>query len=192
MVCKLGPKPYLVNTSTDSDKDIPAGSIIAGFGRGKFKLEQQNQELCDDSCVKFIIDSPQTLVHFNNEVMAVKMVVDQRRKTDPLAKISYHTMEESAGEEQELGAFTIHQDHLVIFQPGAQQLDANDGEHVQDHRKPTQGFAASLIPQQRWSTHATDVIWSVKWAVNGLTPVRPLVLMTVDVTLPPGKALELF
>ena len=37
----------------------------------------------------------------------------------------------------------------------------------------------------------TDVVWQMRWAVNGLTPIRPVVVWAIDYTLESQKCLVL-
>ena len=190
VVCKLGPKPYLVNTHKEQQKELLRGSVVVGFGKGKFKLNEQPEPIVQDGVPRFLLEGSSDMILHNNELTTVKDVMDAKRKTDPLAKVAYHKLVETNGEDHELGAFSLTQEHDVYFHPVGHALDA-DGD-AQDSRKPNQNFAACLIPHKLWETYTTAVEWAAKWAVNGLTPMRPVVVMTRDVELAPGRALELF
>ena len=48
--------------------------------------------------------------------------------------------------------------------------------------KAFQGSAAALVPLTSWKG-PSSLIWSVKWTVNGLMPLRPQVLLLDDLSL---------
>ena len=50
---------------------------------------------------------------------------------------------------------------------------------------------AATFPVSAWDGHYSGLVWSVKWAQNGLSPVRPQVVMLADVTIKPGHSLLL-
>ena len=50
---------------------------------------------------------------------------------------------------------------------------------------------AATVPVSAWDGHYSGLVWSVKWAQNGLSPVRPQVVMLTDVTNKPGHSLLL-
>lgn len=56
----------------------------------------------------------------------------------------------------------------------------------------TQQNAAAGLPLSMWRklSHAS-LVWTVKWATQGLMPVRPVIAVTVDGSLPQGKTLWL-
>ena len=47
------------------------------------------------------------------------------------------------------------------------------------------------LDSKLWKCSWTDIVWSVKWGQNGLTPIRPHVLVTHPVTLAIQKAVLL-
>ena len=89
------------------------------------------------------------------------------------------------GGDQELGAFKLNRFHDVCFLPMEPTADPT-GESI------AQNTVGSLVPRSSWSTPFTSIVWSTKWAINGLTPVRPLVMLTTQLVLPPNKTLQLF
>ena len=53
---------------------------------------------------------------------------------------------------------------------------------------------AGCMKASEWETSASKVIWAVKWsdlAAKGLTPVRPMVVTTRHLMIPPQSAIEL-
>lgn len=78
------------------------------------------------------------------------------------------------------------QDHAVCFkpEPGQAPRAASDSESV----TVAQNCGALVMPLQFWESEISSIIWMVRWTVNGLTPIRPIVVWKVDITLSPGEA----
>ena len=67
----------------------------------------------------------------------------------------------------------------------AQVIDKG-GHTGMDHK-----HAAGSIPAESWDCDFASKVWQVKWVTQGLTPVRPSVVLTTDVGLKPQQALPL-
>lgn len=195
LVCKLGPKPYLHNSS-DAEVTLPKGTFLLGFGKGKFKMAgQHDKEINVDTMPLYHLCTSSDIVSYGKETQMLKCVVDARRKDDPLAKVAYHHMEDIDGEEHELGAFKLTLVNKVYFAAeGVMMPHENGGEEsaVDQKNKLSYSTAGCLVHMKFWKTPATEVIFQTKWAVNGLTPVRPQVVTSVEIVIPPGKCVELF
>ncbi len=56
----------------------------------------------------------------------------------------------------------------------------------------TQGNVGASCPTHAWVTHCSKIIWCVKLHAAGtLMPVRPVIVMTAEASLPSGSALVL-
>ena len=44
-----------------------------------------------------------------------------------------------------------------------------------------------LAPPVCWNSRVTKLGWQFKWSLNGIQPVRAVVIVTQDVTIPSGK-----
>ena len=74
-------------------------------------------------------------------------------------------------------------------QPDAQPEGSGPGER--ESNKITQANVGATLPVECWNTASTAVTWVVKWCINGLTPVRPVVTILSEATLPDGHALDM-
>ena len=81
-----------------------------------------------------------------------------------------------------LGAFGQCQEHSVIFTPQPE----DDGDN-----KISQAQIAKVAPVKHWTSLVTTVGWHVKRTQKGISPIRPIVLVTTDVSLDNGKVLVL-
>ena len=121
-----------------------------------------------------------TAVWHNNKMQTVRDVVLERRKTEPNCKVAYHEMHEA--DDSAPGSFTLEQKYQVYFIP--------DPTTPVEKEQPVQMSAGMLVPKEAWaSSSSCDIVWGTKWAINGLTPVRPLVVMKVDAKILPGRVL---
>ena len=68
----------------------------------------------------------------------------------------------------------------------AAQVTDNGNHTKMDHK-----HAAASVPTATWDSDYSSRVWQVKWVTQGLTPVRPHVILTTATTLQPGKALAL-
>lgn len=130
-------------------------------------------------------------VLFNGHLKTLHEVVQNQIQKVPKAKIAYHRMEDSP-DPKRVGNFKLTRSHQVWFIP--QTSGANVEEPQEDEAQPSsaQGNAAKLVPNHVWKSHATKIIYSVKWGVSGLMPIRPQVVLIRDVDLSPARCCELF
>ena len=76
------------------------------------------------------------------------------------------------------GDFELNLQQKIYFAP-----------HGED--ETNQATAASVIPHCVWAeAEGVDIVWSTKWSINGLTCVRPMVMMTSAISLPPGRTFQ--
>ena len=100
----------------------------------------------------------------------------------------YHDME-STPEDQNPGMFKCIRKNDVYFSP------AKDSQDVQDPAdaaaKTNQVGGAKLVPNSAWQSDLVSIVFSVRWSPNGLMPVRPQIVLMMDVTLPAGHGCKL-
>ena len=115
-------------------------------------------------------------------------MVEAQRAKIPACKIMYHDME-STPEDQNPGMFKCIRKNDVYFSP------AKDSQDVQDPAdaaaKTNQVGGAKLVPNSAWQSDLVSIVFSVRWSPNGLMPVRPQIVLMMDVTLPAGHGCKL-
>ena len=112
-------------------------------------------------------------------------VVANQRAINSEAKIAYHSMFDVASKEKD--AFGIKQDHEIYFIPAF----ASDDPLGRKQHLSQMNLAGKLPANTFESSHCVVATWAVKWAPQGLSPVRPMVLFTQACDLPAGKDLSL-
>ena len=73
------------------------------------------------------------------------------------------------------------QDQQIAFKPD--ELEGQSSAGI------TQNMGALTMPCGHWNTKMTQIVWQARWTVNGLTPIRPVVVWNVDHTLDGKKCL---
>ncbi len=130
---------------------------------------------------------------FGSHLQTVREVVDAQRATVPKPVLAYHKITEDPLPEDP-GNFKIERVNSIYFVPaGKSQAEPNpapEGEEPQGVNV-LQTQLAHLVPARQWASHATSVLYSTKWSASGLMPIRPQVVLTTTVTLPPGACLAL-
>ena len=132
----------------------------------------------------FTIKTCNDFVFTTKMVRVVDLVADQRYN-NPEAKIADHSMFDIASKEKD--AFGITQDHEIYFIPAF----TSDDPSGQKQHLSQMSLAGKLPANTFGSSHCVVATWAVKWAPQGLSPVRPMVLFTQSCDLPAGKALSL-
>lgn len=113
----------------------------------------------------------------------------------------FSPLQEIAGE---IRKFTLERKHNVFFLPAGKSegaasttgdAEAESGENPgtdlasNSSDKLTQMVGACAVPVKLWDSHATKVLWLVRWTKSGLMPIRPAVYFVKTATVPEGKAL---
>ena len=73
------------------------------------------------------------------------------------------------------------EEHRVVFRPDKGQTTG----------KITQTNAGLLTGMNKWESCVTRTVWVTSHSINGLGPVRPVVVFTTAFQLPAMKCLEL-
>ena len=150
------------------------------LGKEKFKVDASE----DRSKIHvFELQDLQAGIYVHNKVQTLLEAVNGRHGQEPTCNIAYHDMQADDGNEP--GAFSLIFKHRVFFVPSA----VADGPNEDD--KINQMSVAGGFPVDRWSSELVSVLWATKWAVNGLTPVRPLVILNSEVSLGADRAVRL-
>ena len=170
----VGNKVYVANTG-DKDVTIKVGTLLCGYGKGRF-ARNKNGSFNPDCHHMYNIKTCDDFV-FTSKMTTVKEVVAEQRSNNLEAKIAYHSMFDLASKDKD--AFGVKQDHEIFFIP-------------QKNQPITQGTLAGKLPANTFeSSHCVVATWWVKWAPLGLMPGRPLVLFKQSCDLPAGKAVSL-
>ncbi len=150
---KTGNRPYLVNKS-EAGQNLAAGTVLAAFGRGRFKKHQANPpagEVEDPRKeIKYCIDGPDDLVLHNGNLTTVGDLVEARRKTGttPVVKINYHEMIDKPVDGKP-GNFELKQVHDLRFVPAPATTVENNGN---TENTASQMNMASLLPVEAWNS----------------------------------------
>ena len=62
---------------------------------------------------------------------------------------------------------------------------------LEEKENVNQMNAGSLLPPREWCSDNTSLVWMVRATVNGFQAVRPVIVFTAEIDIPPKKAFVL-
>ena len=181
LVVRQGQKAYAVNTS-GADVKLNSGTILAGYGKGAFRFIEEG-EPPSKAELEYTLNATQNVV-FNSKIVPLKDVVNKQRLKVPTASINYFSLKEDP-QPEDPGNWTVQVQQRLCFTPALIQK-----EESSEILQLKQVHAAAVLPANCWAGVA-EVMFVVRWANNGLMPVRPQVMLVQDVVIPAGQALAL-
>lgn len=115
------------------------------------------------------------------------------RQKVPTVKVAYHSMTESP-KEGKPGNFSLKRTNSIWYSPqSGTNVTTEEGKEEESQPSTGQQSAAKLVPNMIWTGLSTQIIFSVKYSPsNGITPIRPQVVLTNEIELKPGECAELF
>ena len=173
----------------DSDVELPAGTLVAGFCSGKWVHGDQANPLNPAKDVSFLLESGETRVVVGGTVMTLEEALERA----PSRKIQYHLLEPDP-QPGAPGHFKLSAKNHVVYR--CQDLPAVKKELNPESGEPAlglqQGHAASAVSPKDWVTGLTEIVWAVRYhAAKGLAPVRPQVLLKAALNLKAQTAVKL-
>ena len=182
LVFQLGDKVSLQNQGASSIT-LKRGTFLCGFGKGKFEFDKDrkpdagDQEQFKPFVVPYDLDGDSNVI-LAGRLLPLKKVLQDQQKKEPDAAIAYFRVKSTT--EQPLSLEKTHGVNFVTTQAVA--VPQGEGDPSGAELKAFQGSAAALVPLTSWKG-PSSLIWSVKWTVNGLMPLRPQVLLLDDLSL---------
>ena len=181
---------WIINTS-EVKVTLAAGTVVAGFGIGSFQHQprqgSQVAEVDRDKLLLYDASSCEIVLH-NGKLESLGDLLLQKQTEKGKASICYHDVSVKAG--TEANQFEIVRKHEVYFKPAAKVAGEEEGSDLKLN-KGTGSFAA-LVPLTTLNglKHA-KVLWSVRWALKGLMPIKPHLCIFDEMVLDGGKAVKL-
>ena len=108
----VGSKVYVANTG-DKDVSIPVGTLLCGYGKGRY-ARNKNGSFNPDCHHMYNIKTCDDFV-FTTKMTTVKEAVAEQRSNNLEAKIAFHSMFDLASKDKD--AFGVKQDHEIFFIP---------------------------------------------------------------------------
>ena len=180
----VGNRLHIVNAGKAA-VDMQAGSLICGFGKAKFKAGDDGA--LPDTAHLFMLKGSKDKVLVGKRYADLGSIVEERRQTEPECQVAYHSMDPVA--DGGPGAFSLSIKHNIYFIPDACNKELIKPDEAK--KPPTQQMAVGeVLAASSWaSSSCAALVWMVQWGVNGLTPVRPVVLLCEDVSVPESSAM---
>lgn len=205
MVLALNQRIFVVNSS-DKSQALPAGSVLAGWFKGRFwhlqrsstgesttKKRKQGDEPTEvsEADVLYCLQDADTAVSFKGKQTTVMALIAQRRAASQGEAIQYHSKQDKP-QTGNPGWFTLQLEASIYFR--AEDIPTKGEVAEGQTPKIPMHHLAGCLPASAWETSASQVVWAVKWSDverKGLTPVRPMVMTMRALTIPPNSAMEL-
>ena len=161
---KTGNRPYLLNQS-EASQTLAAGTVVAAFGRGKFRRHQPNAADGEDNNKKEIaysLSGPDADVLYNGHLTTVGELVEVRRKSgpSPVIKVNYFELVDRP-QEAKPGLFELKKTHDVRFAP-QQKVEVELGQGGTSDNTASQVNLASLLPSEAWTSYLPRFCFHIK------------------------------
>ena len=170
LLIAVGQRIFLCNDSA-ADITMGAGTILAGYFRGKWLTEKQVAAEPSASDVPFKLVDTNSWVVEDGKLLTLGHCVQQRRAKSPLeVKIRYHEIKE-----RPTGA------DAKFFQCDAKQVISFRPESAPVKEQPREGESAvvnssalaGVVNPDIWTTATSEVVFAMKWGAHGFTPAGP-------------------
>ena len=133
-----------------------------------------------------------TKVLFHGQLQPLHKVLESQRRSMPTLKVAYHEMKEEP-QPGKPGNFSIKRINSIWYTPQSGNNIETEGGQEESGPSSGQQTAAKLVPNATWNGHSTRIVFSVKASpTNGLTPIRPQVVLVKEIELNPNTCAELF
>ncbi|CAE7279784.1 unnamed protein product, partial [Symbiodinium sp. CCMP2592] len=175
VISDMGP---MILNETSVAATLASGAILCGWGKGKFREGGKDKAAFNEDKDILFAPSAATIGVVDNVAKTFEEILDNARMTKGLdqCKVCYHKATVNPE-----GKWELEKVNDVIF--GAVDEEAS--------LKWSQSQAAKKISPKKWDTEVSAVGWQLKWSINGLQPLRPIVIAKQDLTVEAGKALVL-
>jgi hypothetical protein len=175
---RAGHRVYICNKGA-GETTLEQDSLVAGFGKGNFKLMKESDP-APDNAVEFKLQSSDDLVCFNGRICSVGSVVADQREKKPDCQICYHKLTVTDDSPKK---FLLKQTHRIAFHTQVKEEGSQPAELTLSN------FAAKE-PVKIWqASPSLNLVWTVRWAAKGLMPVKPCIYLKACANLPTGRSL---
>ena len=114
--------------------------------------------------------------------------VEDKRSANPDPAIAYHSKVDDPGQSPP-GSFSLQRKHHVYACFEGTPLSTSEGAAAEPQAR--QDSLAASLPLSTWAaSKLCKPIWIMRWAAQGLMPVRPQIVLMEQVELPPNSTLK--
>ena len=171
----------LLNTTA---ADIAVTGVLTSWQKGKWwqpKEVGEGFDLALDVVWKFTSSSE--MVQVDNAAKTLHTVMEEMKVEKPeKALLRYHIMSANPNGPLGPGDFNLEVKHEVAWRA---ERAAVEGE------KTNPMTLASLIPVDAWDLSRVQIVWTCRWAKQGLTGIKPSVWLRRSSVIPPQMAIQL-
>ena len=176
-----------VINNTGAPMMLKSPLTLMSFGKISWKKDKSaDEDMGEEQTLLVSFTSSSDMVLFDNKLLSLHKVIADRRASNPSWQVCYHTLKDDATPGAAVGAFTLTKALCVRAVMELPKEDAKDKEVRQENLGAT-------LPLGTWEgLPFADIVFSMRWASQGLMPIRPQVVLTQDVEIPAGHGLQLW
>ena len=174
--------------SADAEVSLVPGTLVAAYYKGKWWHNDKGTERTDED-ITFKLSSTDDLIYMGTKLETLGAALAARRKSRPASNstVLYHMLQEDPSDDD-----PAHQT-LTLNHEMNWKIDAGAPVKREDGKVSTMDYkhVASAVPFNNWNNGITSIVWTMRWTMNGLAPVRPNVALLKSIKVSPGMALPL-
>ena len=172
---------YLINKHSETVV-VPEHTLLGYFGKGSF-MTAKGQEPLPQSAIHWDVKQDTQIVIFNGVGQTVRsIVVDKKNESPKEAHVWAHKITDVP---TAASPFAMH----------LQSMKQVGWVPKKSEKEPADSFEniGLKVPCTKWFNQCSVQTWTVKWSPmnKGLAPVKPVIMLTCEVCLPPLSAIEL-
>ena len=199
LVVTVGEGAYLQNTHAEPIT-IRKWTTLPGYYKGKLWAPAgKEKEEIGPADVLFSLEGSQDYIILGGKYMSLLDTIKTKRSLSPSdAHVGCHTLTDSPSA-TEPAAFTLSPKQAQVYFKASDfpaKVGKTEGAEAgqDDVAKIPAAHMAGTLPPSKWNGKYIKMRWAMKWppvAAKGLQPIRPMVVNSVSLTIPPGKALQI-
>ena len=117
--------------------------------------------------------------------LTLHQALEDMKKTKPeKALLRYHILKDNPQGCHGPGDFDIELKHEVGWRAERATVEG-------DAKKQNPATLAALVPADAWDLNAVQILWTSRWAKQGLTGIKPMVWLKGSVVIPPEHYVQL-
>lgn len=117
--------------------------------------------------------------------LTLHQALEDMKKTKPeKALLRYHILKDNPQGCHGPGDFDIELKHEVGWRAERATVEG-------DTKKQNPATLAALVPADAWDLNAVQILWTSRWAKQGLTGIKPMVWLKGSVVIPPEHYVQL-
>ena len=174
--------------SAEADVSLGPGTLVGAYYKGKWWHNDKGTARTDAD-IPFKLSSTDDLIYMGTKLETLGTVLAARRKSRPASTcaVLYHDQsEDPTDDDPARQALILKHEMNWKIDPGAPVKHEDGKVSTMDYK-----HVAGAVPFNNWNNGITSVVWTMRWTMNGLAPVRPSVALLKSIKVSADMALPL-